>query len=349
MVANLCQVSVIVPTFNVERYIAECLESALSQEFDGGYEVIVVDDGSTDETLALVESFARRDGRVRFFQVPHDGAPGKARNLGIEEAQGDYLVFLDSDDRLRSDSLASFWGVVQAHRPDLVCGGRVIIDEQSVVLECRELPPQLSGLRAHDGAMDLGLRQVYANASAKAYRREVVMDHQIRFPEGHPSQDSGFSVIYCAYAQSIFGLNTPVYEVRIRGDAANLSLTQQFDLRAIRRRLTSARQCVDDLWCRGLEGHAADACAYFLLGVFARLIRENARGRLLDIRAAHEILRAYRCNAGDGLRKRGMSAPLRRMWWIASCMMISPLSMRISMGVAKLLGIGRVASRTRRK
>ncbi len=345
MAAQLCQVSVIVPTFNVERYVAECLESVLSQDFEGAYELIVVDDGSTDMTPALVEGFARRDDRIRFFQVSHDGAPGKARNRGIEEAQGDYLVFLDSDDRLRPRALASFNDVAQAHQPDVICGDRVFIDELSASSGHRPLPPTLRGLREHAGELDLELRQVYANASAKAYRRAIVTEHQIRFPEGHPGQDSGFSVTFCAYARSIFGLDTPVYDVRVRGDAANPSLTQQFDLRAVGRRLTSARQCVDELCRRGLDGYAADARAYFLLGILLRLVQENARGRLTDIPATYELLKSFRDSEARRLGARMMSPQVRRRWRVASCVMLSPWSMRLALGLAKLLGVGRVRPR----
>lgn len=89
--------SVLIPTFNRARLIGATLESVLAQTFED-WELIVVDDGSTDETLEIVESYRARFGdRLRVLQQPNSG-PGAARNLGIESARGRYIAFLDSDD-----------------------------------------------------------------------------------------------------------------------------------------------------------------------------------------------------------------------------------------------------------
>lgn len=91
-------VSVVVPAFNAGKYLEECLESLMAQTFKD-FEVIIVDDGSTDNTAEIAEKYTRKDERFRLLSVPNGGVSA-ARNKGIEEARGDYMVFVDADDLL---------------------------------------------------------------------------------------------------------------------------------------------------------------------------------------------------------------------------------------------------------
>lgn len=98
--------SVIVPAYNAERYIDDCLDSILSQEGDFSMEVVVVNDGSTDWTRERVLSHASSDSRLRLIDQENRGFSG-ARNTGISEARGSTLAFVDSDDMLARDHLAT--------------------------------------------------------------------------------------------------------------------------------------------------------------------------------------------------------------------------------------------------
>src|SRR5919199_4012680 len=92
------RISVVVPIYNVEPYLATCLQSLVDQRFTD-FEVVVVDDGSTDGSRAIAEEFAARDERLRIVEQPNGGL-GKARNTGAEHATGEFLAFVDSDDVL---------------------------------------------------------------------------------------------------------------------------------------------------------------------------------------------------------------------------------------------------------
>jgi glycosyltransferase involved in cell wall biosynthesis len=106
-------VSVIVPVYNRERLISGTLESLLSQRFDD-FEVIIVDDGSTDGTADVVKAFSDRDRRIRYV-LQENAGPGAARNRGIGEACGAWIAFLDSDDLWEPDKLSNFSAVVEAN------------------------------------------------------------------------------------------------------------------------------------------------------------------------------------------------------------------------------------------
>ena len=90
-------VSIVMPFFNVEEYIEECLTSVLAQDF-GDYEIILVDDASQDGSRAVAERFVAVDSRIRIVTHPKNGGLGAARNTGIRHARGDYILFVDSDD-----------------------------------------------------------------------------------------------------------------------------------------------------------------------------------------------------------------------------------------------------------
>ena len=93
---NEIAVSVILPVYNVERFLSQCLDSLIQQTLRN-IEIICVDDGSTDRSVEILENYAKRDKRIRIVHQPNAGA-GAARNSGMKIARGKYLSFLDSDD-----------------------------------------------------------------------------------------------------------------------------------------------------------------------------------------------------------------------------------------------------------
>lgn len=114
-------VSVIIPMYNVESYVGECLESVLLQTFQD-YEVIVVDDCSTDDSVKIVEEYAPKfDGRLQLFSMEKNtGTPGKPRNKGIELARGEYIQFLDADDFMILHALEALYTAAKKYDADVV-------------------------------------------------------------------------------------------------------------------------------------------------------------------------------------------------------------------------------------
>ena len=93
------KVTVVVPVYNAEKYLTECLESIQRQTYSN-IEIILVDDGSKDNSPALCDAFQKKDNRIRVIHKVNEGA-GKSRNKGIEMATGDYILFVDSDDFIK--------------------------------------------------------------------------------------------------------------------------------------------------------------------------------------------------------------------------------------------------------
>jgi glycosyltransferase involved in cell wall biosynthesis len=331
--------SIVIPTYNVVRYVRDCLRSAIEQKFDGCHEVILVDDGSTDGTARLARELAEGSHNVRVLVQDNDGAPGKARNRGIEAATGEYVVFLDGDDRLPDGALAWFYDVARAHSPCLIAGARRMLDDAGRETELRPLPVACRGLQAMPRRLDLRLRSLFHNASGKAFRRSVIGAAGVRFPEGHPGQDTAFTLTFMAFAERFFGGDGLVYDVRVRGDVANPSLTQQFDPRAVRRRLTTAHQASDALLQRGMVAQAADLHAYFLLGMFARVMREYRVGRNDELAAIREALVEYRSSRVDRLPPAMMAPALRHRWRLLGPVLSGERAFGLVLWLVRRLGL----------
>lgn len=117
-------ISVLVPVYNVEPYLAQCLESICSQTLRE-LEVVCVDDASTDGSLSILREFAERDPRVKVVQAPENGGLSRSRNLAMNHAVGEYLFLVDSDDWLETDLLEEMYSRAKALDADkLVCGFR---------------------------------------------------------------------------------------------------------------------------------------------------------------------------------------------------------------------------------
>jgi glycosyltransferase involved in cell wall biosynthesis len=114
------EISVVVPAYNAERFVEPCLSPVLEQ-MTAAHELLVIDDGSRDRTAQLVDDIARRypDAQVRLVRQQNQGIAG-ARNRGVDEARGDYLLFLDADDMLRPGTLAALGDVIREHAPDVI-------------------------------------------------------------------------------------------------------------------------------------------------------------------------------------------------------------------------------------
>lgn len=115
-------ISIITPVYNAERHLSQMLDAVLSQTYPN-WELIVVNDGSTDSSLNILEAYKKKDNRLRVFSQTNSG-PAIARNKGIDEAQGNFLCFIDADDFIREDYLEKLIKpILKDESIDLVCGG----------------------------------------------------------------------------------------------------------------------------------------------------------------------------------------------------------------------------------
>ena len=103
-------ISVIVPVYQAEKFLAQCVESVTRQTF-ADWELLLIDDGCTDASPALCDRFAEADGRIRAFHQPGNRGVSEARNLGLDKAGGECIAFLDADDQLEPQTLEELWNL----------------------------------------------------------------------------------------------------------------------------------------------------------------------------------------------------------------------------------------------
>lgn len=138
---------IICPVHNVSLYLEACIESILSQSF-GSFELILVDDGSTDSSASICEQYARRDSRVRFLKQEWKGVSA-ARNFGLENIEGEYILFIDADDEMAPGALSAYKRAIDTYKPCIVKAGyriertsgseEIAVKEDIVISEPREM------------------------------------------------------------------------------------------------------------------------------------------------------------------------------------------------------------------
>ncbi len=196
------KVSVIVPIYNVEAYLEACLESIVKQTLDD-IEIILVNDGSTDGSSAIAGRFAANDSRIRLISQKNSGQ-AVARNVGIREAQGDYIVFVDSDDWIEAEMLEVLYRNIRQEKSDFVqCrfefdnpqrGTKTIYGRKfdKLVMQGREI--------LEDAMM---VRNILVAPVIKMYNRKFIIDNCLFFESGIVNEDTLYAIVVSCCARKV--------------------------------------------------------------------------------------------------------------------------------------------------
>lgn len=264
--------SVIVPVYNVEDYLDDCLGSIRGQRYRN-IEIVVVDDGSPDGSLAIAERHAAKDKRLRIVRRPNGGLSA-ARNTGVEAATGDYLTFVDSDDTVTADGLAAAMASLARTDSDVAVLGYARLREGKQAKAAAWIRALHSRERTGVTLADIPEVMVNATAWAKVYRREFYLDNGLRFVEGVIYEDQAFTATMYAAAASIDVMTVTGYNWRVNETSISQGHVTVDNLTA---RLDAA---VDSL--AALEGHPAHADRAL------QLVRFNMPNSLLKLERADD-------------------------------------------------------------
>ena len=209
------KVSIVVPVYNVEKYLKRCVDSLIEQSYHN-LEILLVDDGSKDNSLSLCKEYELKDSRIKVFHKQNEGL-GLTRNYGIERATGEYITFLDSDDYLTIDAVEAMLRKAVATDADVVIASNYYKNEEQKIAMAGRL---YSGIEIKEilmvhmmGNNGNELDSLSYTAWGKLYKKDLFTQNNLAFPSERKLiwEDLAFSIELYPMCKKVYILNKPVY------------------------------------------------------------------------------------------------------------------------------------------
>ena len=199
----MCKVSLIIPAYNVEKFIGKCLENCLEQTYSN-IEIIVINDGSTDQTKKVIDEYKEKDNRVILIDKKNEGV-SEARISGFNKATGDYILFIDSDDWLELNAIELLVNKQKESQVDIICYDYKIIDENGKVEGKKDSIDKENFLKS----ILIGDSPYFW---IKFIKRDFIISNNIKFPQkiGY-CEDLAFSVSLAASNPKVEKLTEYLY------------------------------------------------------------------------------------------------------------------------------------------
>lgn len=247
------KISVVIPVYNVEKYLARCLDSVLAQTFED-YEVVLVNDGATDSSPQICETYAQKHTRIRLYHKANGGL-SDARNYGTERAQGEYIAYIDSDDYVSPEYLSCLYELLIRSDADVACCGYIWTPDDRADFS------QVDG--SEETVMDgvQACRRILCEkgfkmevAWGKLYKKKLTDKHL--FPVGRVQEDVATTFLYFLDSRRVAVTDRCLYGYFINNQGIQLSKPT---VKRLDDALWSAFYRVDTLICLGHNDLAAFA------------------------------------------------------------------------------------------
>ncbi|MCQ5146274.1 glycosyltransferase family 2 protein [Enterocloster bolteae] len=227
------QISIVLPIYNVEKYLDECVQSVLNQSY-ANFELILVDDGSTDGSQMLCEQYKKKDKRIVVIHQKNGGL-SSARNTGIKCAHGKYITLIDSDDYVAYDYIEKLYDAIVENSADISMCDFQKVAEGSKLKEIK-IPYQIKNKHLIFDKEET-IKEVYNEkfhgidfvSWAKMYKLELFRTNSIYFPEGKLHEDAFTTYKLFYLSEKIAYIDEPLYFYRIR----NGSITSTFSIKRL--------------------------------------------------------------------------------------------------------------------
>lgn len=228
-------ISIIIPVYNVEKFLRRCLDSILSQTFTD-YELIIIDDGSTDQSGKICDEYKEIDRRITFVIHQENQGSSAARNAGLSLCRGKYISFVDSDDWVEPHYLQSMLDCAEKEHADLVISSFIRVSSDNPTLYNRNEPKDLSKRAVISGYFS----NLHAGLWNKLVLRELFIENAITFPQYNYYEDMVVSIKITIAASNIVYNDTPSYHYVVH----NSSMTH---LQNAEKRFSLFTECLNNI------------------------------------------------------------------------------------------------------
>lgn len=221
---NAPSISVLVPIYNTERYLEKALDSLRDQTFRN-FEVICINDGSTDGSRAIIQNYLDSDRRFKVIDKPNSGY-GASMNRGISEAQGTYIAIMEPDDFMESNALELLYSAAEENKADVVKANYWFYwsepEEKNQIIQV--VKPEMAN-RILDPQEEPGIYLALPSVWSALYRRSYLQNNNIAFLEtpGASFQDLGFSFKIWAYTHAVYLLEDPILYYRQDNETSSVN------------------------------------------------------------------------------------------------------------------------------
>lgn len=194
--------SIIVTVYNLEKFVAKCIESILSQTYKN-FELIIINDGSTDDSDKIIQNYLK-DTRIKYFKKENSGI-ADTRNFGISKVVGDYILFVDGDDYVKPDLLEKLNETLSKNPVDIVISGCVVIKDNVVLEDEHHLSYEN---KVVDDEIDEIITRKYMDPPWKyCYNAEFWKKNNFKYAKGKTNEDLGLIVFIMYYAKTVTSLD----------------------------------------------------------------------------------------------------------------------------------------------
>lgn len=283
--SNNKRISIIIPIYNVEKYLRGCLDDIINYSSEND-EIILVNDGSTDACLNICSEYSSKQKNIKIVNKINGGL-SSARNAGIEISQGKYVVFIDPDDRLHKDYFNVLFNVAQAHKCDLVVSGYETVPENKKILPGYELNTVLNGIDFVLSSKNIHTRNDLCFVWRNIYKLDIIKNNKIRFNEEvFIGEDVIFNLEFMMKCKRAYAIDKQMYYYTVNNPNSLMRVNYKPKLESsliiqynIRKKLSEQYGLLKN------EEYKIDMANYYLKNVYSMIIKNINQGQQNNIKS----------------------------------------------------------------